>query len=87
MNMTTYYVIRRGWNGANQSALYRPANPRDCFESGYYALVGIVEAETADEACAKCGDTVTVYNNQSLFAARSPRTVRGLTRVLAYSGG
>ncbi len=46
--MKTYYVIRRGWNGANQSSLYGKRNPRDTFESGLDRLVAIVEAE--DEA-------------------------------------
>lgn len=75
----TWYVIRVGWNAANQSSV-GPASPRDNFESHRYALVLIAQAETAEQACEKfCG---TVYNNQHLFAVSNPRQVRGLTRAI-----
>ena len=75
----TWYVIRVGWNAANQSSI-GPANPSDNFESHRYALVLIAQAETADQACEKFGGTV--YNNQHLFAVSNPRRVRGLTRTI-----
>jgi hypothetical protein len=76
-----WYVIRRGWNAANQSSAYRPAKPRDDFDSGYYALVAVVDAASEDAATRAFGGTV--YSNQHLFAVSSPRRVKGLTRVLA----
>jgi hypothetical protein len=75
-----WYVIRRGWNAANQSSLHRPAKPRDNFDSGYYALIAVVDAASEDEATRAFSDMA--YQNQYLFAASSPRQVKGLTRVL-----
>ncbi len=74
--MKTFYVIRQGWNAANQSSLGSKRNPRNQFESNQYALVDIVEAESEEEACSKF--TGTVYNNQSLFATSNPRSIKGL---------
>ncbi len=76
--MATYYVIRSGWNAANQSSTGSRANPRDQFESRHYRLVAIVEAESEAAAIEAAG--VTVYPNQSVFATRNPRSLRGLTR-------
>jgi len=75
-----WYVIRRGWNAANQSSAYRAVNPRDNFDSGYYALIAVVAADSEDEATRAFSDMA--YHNQYLFAASSPRQVKGLTRVL-----
>jgi hypothetical protein len=76
--MTTWYVIRRGWNAANQSSVGGRANPRDNFESRYMALVAIVEAEGEDAAIRQAN--VTAYNGQVVFATRNPRSIAGLTR-------
>jgi hypothetical protein len=73
-----WYVIRRGWNAANQSSVGGRANPRDQFESRYLALVAIVEADTEEEAIRQAN--VTAYNGQSVFAVRNPRSIAGLTR-------
>jgi hypothetical protein len=76
-----WYVIRRGWNAANQSSAHRPAKPRDNFDSGYYALIAVVDAASEDEATRAFGGMA--YHNQYLFAVSSPRMAKGLTRVLA----
>ena len=78
--MTTYYLIRRGWNAANQPAAGRRSGPRDTFESRLDALVEIVQADSPEEAVAKC--SASVYANQSLRAVSSPRAIKGLTREI-----
>lgn len=78
MNETkTYYVVRQGWNAANQSSIGTVRNPKNNFESNLYQLVDIVEAESEADAISQCG--ATVYNNQFLFATANPRSVKGLT--------
>jgi hypothetical protein len=76
--MKTWYVIRRGWNAANQSSRGARANPRDEFESRHLALVAIVEAEDEDAAIRQAN--VTAYNGQVVFATRNLRSIAGLTR-------
>lgn len=76
----TFYLIRAGWNAANQSGLFRPANPANRFQSGYYQLVGIVEADTPEQACEQFEGTV--YNNQHLFAESNPRAIKGLAQAI-----
>lgn len=78
--MKTFYVIREGWNAANQSALGSRRNPKNQFESRQYALVGIVEADSEEFAVGqvKC----SCYNNQSVFATSNPRSVKGLTAAI-----
>ena len=76
--MTMWYVIRRGWNAANQSSMGSRANPRDEFESRHLALVAIVEAEDEDAAIRQAN--VTAYNGQAVFAVRNQRSIAGLTR-------
>jgi hypothetical protein len=76
--MRTYYVIRRGWNAANQSSRSARAKPRDEFETRHLALVAIVDADS--EAAAIDAANVTLYNNQTAFAVQNPRSVKGLTR-------
>jgi hypothetical protein len=76
--MRTYYVIRCGWNRANQSSMGRPANPRDQFDSNHYRLVAIVEADSEEAAIESAN--VTVWNNQSVFATANVRSVKGLAR-------
>ncbi len=82
--MTTYYVIRVGHNAANQSAMGRPAKPKNDFESGRYKLVAIVEAESAEDA--KESAEVNVYNDQHLIAVANPRAYAGLTAAIAKFG-
>jgi hypothetical protein len=82
--MTTYYIIRRGWNGANQSAGGR-SGPRDTFESRLDMLVAIVQAASPEEAVANC--TSSVYANQSLSAVSDPRAIKGLTREIRARAG
>lgn len=74
----TFYVIRSGWNAANQSSAGAVRNPRDEFESRLYVLVAVVQATSEEEAKAQA--EATVYNGQSLFAVTNPRSVKGLTR-------
>jgi hypothetical protein len=78
--MKTYYLVRQGWNAANQSSMGAIRNPRNKFESNLCRLVGIVDAET-EEAAVK-SFTGTVYNNQSIWATSNPRSVKGLTKAI-----
>lgn len=75
--MKTYYVIRSGWNAANQSSRGASAKPKNKFESHLYALVGIVEAESPEAAIKAVN--ATCYNNQTVFAVTNPRSIAGLT--------
>lgn len=77
----TFYVIRSGWNAANQSALGGCRNPRNKFESRQYKLVGICDADSAESAIAQVG--ANCYNGQSVFAVTNPRSVKGLTAKVA----
>lgn len=79
-NMTTFYVIRSGWNAANQSSMGAKKSPKNQFESNQYNLVAIVEADSEEKACEQF--TGSVYSNQSLFATSNIRSVRGLTRAV-----
>jgi hypothetical protein len=79
--MKKYYVIRHGWNAANQSAMCRPANPRNDFESGRMMLIGIVAAESAEQAKAQFEGGC--YSNQVLSCETNPRAIRGLTSAIA----
>ncbi len=81
----TFYVIRRGWNAANQSSRGTVANPKDTFESRLDMLVDIVDADSAEQAVEKCVASVTVYNGQYLRAVSNPRSVKGLTRAIQRS--
>ena len=76
----TFFVIRQGWNAANQSSFRSVANPSNSFESQYLRLVGIVEANSAEEAIEKVNPTR--YNNQYVFAETNPRGIRGLTEAI-----
>ena len=78
--MKTFYVIRSGWNAANQSSVGTCRNPKNQFESNQYMLVGIVVAESAEHAIEQVG--CTSYNGQSVFAVTNPRSVAGLTAEL-----
>ena len=75
--MAAYYIIRRGWNAANQSAIGSRSGPRNTFESGLDMLVEIVQADSLEDAVAKC--SASVYANQSLRAVSNPRSIKGLT--------
>jgi hypothetical protein len=78
--MKTYYVIRTGWNAANQSMRSASPNPKNSFESNRYALVLITQADTPEAACAEF--TGAVYNGQSLVAVTNKRSVRGLSKAI-----
>jgi len=79
--MKTYYVIRSGWNAANQSAARTKKNPANNFESGVYTLVGVVEADSPAAAIEQVN--ATCYNNQQVFATDRLRSIQGLTAALA----
>jgi hypothetical protein len=74
--MKTFYVIRQGWNSANQSSMGVSRNPQNNFQSHFWQLVDVVFA--ADEADAIVKAQATVYNNQLLFAVKHPRKCKGL---------
>ena len=78
--MKTFYVIRSGWNSANQSSVGTCRNPQNSFESNQYMLVGIVVAESAEHAIAAAD--ATCYSGQHVFAVTNPRSVAGLTAEL-----
>jgi hypothetical protein len=81
-----YYVIRQGWNAANQSALWRPANPKHDFESGRLMLLAVVDAESEEQAKAPFLDSC--YHGQILFCETNPRAIKGLlsaVRQLSHS--
>jgi hypothetical protein len=84
--MTTFYVIRRGWNAANQSSVGRARNPKSTFESGLDKLVAIVETETEQDAIEKAAESCSVYNGQFLRAVSNPRAINGLTAELLRKG-
>ena len=78
--MKTFYLIRSGWNAANQSSTEAKKNPKNRFESNQYQLVAIVEAGSEEKAREQF--TGSVYNNQSLFATSNIRSFKGLTRAV-----
>ena len=78
--MKTFYVIRSGWNAANQSSVGSVRNPKNQFESNQYMLVGTVAAESAEAAIEQVG--CSCYNGQRVFAVSNPRSVAGLTSEL-----
>jgi len=78
--MQTYYVVRQGWNAANQSSCGRPANPKNNFESGLWKLVGIVQDECADYAIQQVN--ATCYSGQFFICATHPRQMKGLTEAI-----
>jgi len=78
--MAQFFVIRSGWNAANQSSVGAARNPKNQFESNQYKLVAIVEADSEKEACEKYDGTV--YNNQFVFAESNSRAVKGLTEAI-----
>ena len=83
--MTTYYLVRRGWNAANQPATGSRSGPRNTFESGLDMLVAIVSAASPEEAVATC--SASVYANQFLRAVSNPRSIKGLTREIRARAG
>jgi len=81
--MATYYVIRDGFNAANQSAMRAEQNPKNNYERGYSKVVEIVDAESAEQAVQEC--SATCYNGQKLWATDKPGKHRGLTwAIRAY---
>jgi hypothetical protein len=81
----TYYVIRSGWNAANQSATWARANPKNNFESNLWCLVAIVQAGSIGGAISTA--SVDCYNGQSLFATANPRQFKGLTSAIRQFRG
>lgn len=78
--METFYLIRTGWNAANQSSVGAKKSPKNQFDSRQYELVAIVEADSEEKACEQF--TGTVYHNQSLFATSNVRSIKGLTKAV-----
>ena len=78
--MTTFYVVRSGWNSANQSAAGSSRNSKNQFESNQFCLVGIIDAHDAEAAIAAVG--ASCYNGQSLFAVTRRTAVKGLTAAV-----
>ena len=78
--MKTFYVIRSGWNAANQSSLGTCRNPKNQFESNQYQVVGIFDADSAESAIAAAD--ATCYSGQSVFAVTRLNSVRGLTQAV-----
>ena len=82
MATRSYFVIRRGWNAANQSSLYTPRNPRTRFASNELCLLGVYEADSEDAAVAAALRDHTCYNNQHVWAETNPRAIAGLTAAI-----
>lgn len=78
--MKVFYVIRSGWNAANQSSLDAKRNAKNRFESNEFKLVAIVEADDPVEACGRFEGSV--YNGQSLFATDNEKSVKGLVKAI-----
>jgi len=78
--MKTFYVIRSGWNSANQSSMGPRMNPKNQFESRQLMLCAIVEAE--DEAEAIGAAMVNSYNGQHVFCETNPKAIKGLTQAV-----
>jgi hypothetical protein len=78
--MNTYYVIRNGFNAANQSAMRAERNPKNDFESGYSKIVEIIKAESAEQAIEDC--RATCYNGQKLWATATTKRHKGLTAAI-----
>ena len=78
--MKTFYVLRFGWNSANQSAAGSSRNPKNRFQSNQLCLVGIIDAHDAEAAIAAVG--ASCYNGQSLFAVTRRTAVKGLTQAV-----
>ena len=76
----TWYVIRTGWNAANQSSMGTERNPINDFESGHHKLVGIVDAVDATSAIEIVG--ASCYNNQNVIAVDGVWKVKGLTQAV-----
>jgi len=76
----TWYVIRTGWNAANQSSMGTERNPINDFESGHHKLVGIVDAVDATSAIEIVGSSC--YNNQNVIAVDAVWKVKGLTKAV-----
>ena len=78
--MTTFYVVRSGWNSANQSASGSSRNPQNQFESNQFCVVGVIDAHDAKAAIAAVG--ASCYNGQSVFAVTRQTAVKGLTQAV-----
>lgn len=76
--MTTYYVVRRGWNSANQSSVGSARNPKNTFESRLDFYLGTVEAGSEDDAKQKAAELWSCYPNQFFHAYANPRRLAGL---------
>lgn len=76
----TYYVVRTGWNSANQSSRVSKKNPKNRFESNLDNLVLVVDASSPENA--KESFLGTVYNNQFLTVYSNHRAVKGLTNAI-----
>jgi len=77
--METFYIIRSGWNSANQSSVGTCRNPKNQFESNQYRVVGIFDADSAESAIAAAD--ASCYNGQSVFAVTRLNSLKGLTQA------
>ncbi len=78
--MNTYFVVRSGWNAANQSAMWARTNPKNKFEANLWRLVAIVQADSEESAITRANPTV--YNGQTVWATTNPRQFKGLTSAI-----
>jgi len=74
--MHTYYVIRSGYNAANQPSHARIPCPVNDFESGYLKLVGVVDAASPEAAIDHVNPTC--HNKQRVFATTNDYSIDGL---------
>ena len=83
--MKIFYVIRSGWNAANQSSMNARGNPKNQFESRQYMLCAIVEADQTHEAIEKA--MVNSFNGQFVFCETNPKAIKGLTQAIRDFSG
>lgn len=76
----TWYVIRTGWNAANQSSMGACRKPINDFESHHHKLVGVIDATDAADAIENVG--ASCYNGQKVIAVDGLRKVKGLTQAV-----
>ena len=72
----TYFVVRCGWNSANQPATCYVRRPQNGFQTNRLKLIGIVEADSPEDARSIYSDQC--YNNQSLIVTDKPLDIKGL---------
>ncbi len=83
--MKKFYIVRHGWNSANQPSRGASARPQNTFESRLDQLVAVVEADSLESA--RSAFAGTVYNNQHIWITSNPRAKPGLVDAIRQFEG